>query len=282
MSDTPSWACICEQEQSVALDAASACHRLTAPPASPIDNFYSYMSNLIPLGTEANLRASETLGKTLLLGLVSGTEHYFRAVLAGLVHVCPIAHKNASSQQLSFGALEYYSREDLGLALLENISLATASEVKSQTKRLVGIDTKQDPSLEAAFSEYEKVCQLRHAAVHARGDLGHQNLHELGLPKTTGRLAVRIELATFHAAAAVSQNVVRAYNRLLYRKTLERWIGQKIFRGDWDHDRIVFPPVFSLFYSGVDRKGRRNAYQSYRSLLPTLRKALAPAAPPPP
>lgn len=180
----------------------------------------------------------------------------------------------ASSLQLSLGALDYYTHADLGLALLEHVSLATAGEVQRQSKRLVGLEIEKDRSTGAALLEYEKLCQFRHAAAHARGDLGHQNVQALGVTSSSGRLSLRVEFATFQSAASVCQNVVRAYNRLLYRTTVERWIRNKLLGGNWRDDGPRFSRLFRLFYSKHDLQGPKTAYQAYRSLLPIMRKAL--------
>ncbi len=270
----PRWAVVCKQEQSVPLDPSVLCCAAGVAAGNPVDNFYSDVARLVPLGKKEDLQGNETLGKILLLGLVSATEHYFRAVLAGLVHICPLARKQAAALQVSFGAFEYYPKHELGLALFEQASLATAGEIRKHTQRIVGIEIKQDPSTEAALTEYDKLCQLRHAAVHSRGNLGHQNLQELGIAPSLRRLAVKVELPGFHLAAAVCQNVVRAYNRLLYRKTLERWMAHKRLNTMWSDDRVPFSQLFALFHSHHDSEGPRSAYHAYRSFLPTLRKAV--------
>lgn len=191
VSDTPRWALVCAQEHTVLLDPSKVCSPVALLAVSPIDDFYTQVAALIPLGKEQELKVNTALGKVLLLGVVSATEHYFRALISGLVHVCPVVRKQAASFRLSFGALDYYRREDLGLALLEHVSLATAGEVRKQTQNLLGIDTKHDSSTDTALTEYEKLCQLRHAAVHAHGELSHQNLQELGVTAGAGRLALK-------------------------------------------------------------------------------------------
>lgn len=275
MSEHPPWALICEGEQSVPLDPSSVCSQLDLAQVSPIDDFYVHLEALIPLGKEDDLRANTALGKVLLLGIVSATEHYFRATISGLIRVCPVVRKQVASVQLSFGALDYYREQDLGLALLEHVSLATGGEVRKQTRNLIGVDVSKEASLDAALTQYENLCQLRHAAVHAHGELSHQNLQQLGFDAKAGRLALNIELAGFHQAAAVCQNVVRAYNRCVFRRVLERWIGQRLFSGAWQQDRLLFIPAFLLFYSNRDAKGAPTPYGAYRRFLPTLRKIVA-------
>jgi hypothetical protein len=274
VSKPPLWACVCEQERSVTLDPLALCIPLRSGPASPIDNFYGYVESVVLLGAPSALGSNEALRRVLLLGVVSATEHYFRALISKLVYLCPLVRSQASSLVLSLGALDYYTQSDVGLALLEHASLATAGEIQKQSQRILGIDIKQDPSTAAALLEYEKLCQFRHAAAHARGDLGHQNLRELGVSSSSGRLSLKVEFAAFQSAAAICQNIVRAYNRLLYRKTVERWVAEKVLRGSWVDDQSRYSPLFQVFYSRHDLQSPKTPYQSYRSLLPIIRKAV--------
>ena len=83
---------------------------MAAGPASPIDNFYNCVSSIILIGTEEALHSNEALGKVLLLGVVSASEHFFRAILAGLVYICPVVRKKAESLTLSLGGLNIMLR----------------------------------------------------------------------------------------------------------------------------------------------------------------------------
>ena len=261
MSEPDKWKEICESERSVSLNATSVCRPLRAMPMSPIDSFYAYIGGIIPLGKEEQLRDSDVLGKVLVLGIVSATEHYFRAVLSGLIHICPLARRRAASHTIPFGALEYYSNSNMGLAIFEHLSLADPKEIQKLTDKLVGFKVDQESSAKAAFLEFDKLCQIRHAAVHSRGDLSLKNLQDLGMGITAGRLlAIHFELSSLHAAASICQNVVRAYNRLAYRKTIEAWIGQHLLTGVWAQDRPRFTPLFELFHSRNDGRGYSNAY----------------------
>ncbi len=144
------------------------------------------------------------------------------------------------------------------------------------TLKLVGFQIDQDSSAKAAFAEFDKLCQIRHAAVHARGDLSLKNLRDLGMEATRGRLlAIHLELSSLHAAASICQNVVRAYNRLAFGNTVELWIGQRLLSGTWEKDGERFTSLFALFHSRNDRRGYSNAYHAHRALVPIVAKALA-------
>lgn len=132
MSDLLPWTSVCEQERSITVDVSAMCIPLRAGPTSPIDNFYGYIESVVILGEPTPLSNNDALGRVLLLGVVSATEHYFRALLSKLVYLCPLVRAQASSLTLSLGALDYYTPADLGLALLEHASLATAGELQKQ------------------------------------------------------------------------------------------------------------------------------------------------------
>jgi hypothetical protein len=274
VSNGEKWAGICSVEATVVLDAAPLCIPHDAPDDSPVDDFYEYVAAVLPLGTEQALETTAAFGRILLLGLVAGVELYFRTVLSGIVRVCPLARTQASDHPVSLAAIDYYGSDDIGLGLLENISFATAGEIAKQTERLAGIKWERTSSLGVAIAEFEKLGHLRHAAVHARGNLSPRNVRELRL-SSGKRVALRLRLADLHLAAAVCQNVVRAYNRLVFRRLVERWIGEKVLFGDWKRDGERFSRLFSLFHSVRDRAGSDIAYNAYRALRPTLIRTAA-------
>ncbi len=275
-SDT--WSKLSAAEQSLSLDLSALCADRAGDDASPIDDFYSYRTRLIPVGTLAQLSENPALGPTLLLGLVSATELYFRRVLATLVSVCPLTRRVAARQTLALGAVDYYHREDLGYGLLENVSIAGSGEIRKQTARIAGVDIQKGTSIDTAITEFERLCELRHAATHSRGHLGHQNLRDLGLEVQKRRLSLAVGLPELHASASVCQNVVRAYNLFLYRSVVERWIAAALFTARWPKDRARFSRLFNLFHSALDKEGPATPYRAYLALKPVLHRAATKAA----
>lgn len=264
----PRWAQICEPESSATVSAPDFCVAFKEPLHSPIDDYYYYVQDLMKLGDNASLAASETLGRLLLLGLVTGVERYFRSVLAGAIRVCPICRAHAGDQLVSFGAVDFYGPKSLEWALFDSSSLAGADEIRSRTKKLLNIELpKGASSIEAALSEFDKLCHLRHASVHSRGRLGRGNAAALGLGNLGANTSVALTLPTLHAAAATCHSTVRAYNKIIFRRVMERWIGADELTGQWRRDRERFSALFDLFYSRVDQVGPPNAYQAHRTLL---------------
>jgi hypothetical protein len=119
------------------------------------------------------------------------------------------------------------------------------------------------------------LCELRHAATHARGQLGHQNLRDLGIVVRRRRLALNVGVDGLHTAAAVCQNVVRAYNRYVFKRIVERWLAEKLLSGNWRKDRARFSKLFGLFRSARDGDGPATAYRAYLALRPAIRSAIA-------
>src|SRR5439155_1081418 len=103
----------------------------------------------LTLGDQAALVASPTLGRLLVLGLVSGVELYFRAILTGLLRCCPICRGHAADQVIPFGAIDYYGSDEVEWGLFDAMSLAGATEIRTRTQRLLAIDVRPGTSVSA-------------------------------------------------------------------------------------------------------------------------------------
>lgn len=266
MSNEPRWTQVCSSEESVTLDPNSYCGTAQAESASPIDEFYVYIQEILPLGKEDDLRNNNVLGRILLLGLVSGVELYFRSIIAKIISICPIARDHASKHLLSLASLDYYGPDRVGLGLLEGTSFATEGEIARQTDRLLGVKWNQNSSTDVAIKKFEMLCHLRHAAVHSRGELSSGNLRSLGIRDRQSRKALFVMLPQLHEAAVTCQSAVRAYNLYLYRKSVERWIAHGILSGAWQRDAPVFKPLFKVFVSKRDQAGLTSAFYVHKNL----------------
>jgi hypothetical protein len=208
--------------------------------------------------------------------VVGGVESYFRSIIAGVLRVCPLARQEAAGQVLPFGAIDYYGLGEVELGLFDGASLAGASEIRKKTQSLLGVNFHQSSSAYVALDEFDKVCHLRHAAVHARGILSHGNAAALGLGVTTGRRTLDVSFANLQLAGAVCHSAVRAYNRTVYEKLVHRWIDASVLKGPWTVDKPMFQPLFELFRSQKDRVAPSSAYRAYQ-LLVKVRPVVATA-----
>lgn len=262
----PSWCVVCDAESAVRVGVNDLCTDFERAEQSPIDDYYEYVEHVLTLGQEEELEKSSTLGRLVLLGLVSGVETYFRAVLGELLRLCPVAQQCAANQLIPFGAVRHYGPASVALALFDSGSLAGDAEITQKTRKLLGLEIPRGSSLSAALVEFDKICHLRHAAVHARGTLARQNLIALGIEVPSKPLALEVSLGSLHQAGAACHSAVRAYNRFTYRATVERWIGNGLLSGTWRTDKAAFQPLFELFVSKRDAAGPSRAYDAYRAL----------------
>lgn len=253
-------------EQSVDFQVTGFCAEASVIDVSPIDDFYGYSLEIIKLGAPEALGNVPVVGRLLLLGLVSGVELYFRSILSGTVAICPIARRHARHLPVSLSAVDHYGSKRIELGLLENISLAGREEIIKQTKRLTGIDIKPGSSVYKAISDFGALCHFRHAAVHSRGELSAQNLHEIGVDLSGTHAALQVSFRDFQTVAQLCYNCVQSYNTTIFQAVVERWVGHSELCGDWSKDKQKFSPLFNLFKSKRDKTGPRNAYDAYRLL----------------
>jgi len=239
--------------------------------ASPIDDYYEYVGDLMTLGDEQSLADSSVLGRLLLLGLVSGVEQYFRSILAGSLRICSVSRTFAGDQVIHFGAIDHYGYEGVEAALFDATSLANAAEIRKRTEKLLGIPIDGNSSVQAALDEFDKVCVMRHAAVHSRGTLGRGNVRDLGLSGVDDETKVLdLSFKTAQQAGAACHSVVRAYNRFLFRRLLERWAVEGHLTWDWPQDRALITAFAGLFRSKADGVGPSRTYDMYRSFRSTF------------
>lgn len=270
------WHTVNRPEQQTLIDATSCCLPVSAEERNPIDAFYGSIGEVLRLGEPSALNENETLGRLLILGIVTVTEAYFRSIIAATVKLCPLAYESASDQQIAYGALGYYGSSEVGLGLLEGVSFTSTTEVRKATNSILGIDINTDKSLLAALDAYNQVCSMRHAVVHDHGRINRGNARVLDVRPRTGRfLRLVVNLPNLHTAASACTSAVRAYNGFIWKSSMQRWINGRVLRGSWDIDKEIFEPMFKLFRSATDDVGPSNAYHAYLSIRPALARRLA-------
>jgi hypothetical protein len=258
------WEAANRTEISIPFEVSDLCTQVYPSELNPIDEFYSHSEKLVERSARKGYWQDELVPRLLLLDLVSASEQYFRTTLGLLVGVCPVCAEQSSAQNLAFYSVDYYERTHLGLALVDT-SLAGSEGIIRLTKKLTGIEIKGNSSVDVALKGYDRVCHLRHAAVHSRGELSARNVHELDL-RAQGRLSLDLSAIKFQVLLAVCQNAVRAYNRFMFQKIVTRWIGERRLTGSWSEDKALFTAVHRLFVSRRDKTASINPYNAHRSL----------------
>lgn len=255
----------CSSERLVSLRPNDFCSIAGRRKEVPVDEFLTQLRALLPLATPESLVTHPALGRLLLLGVVSVSEHYFRSTIGRLVHICPLAWHHASNMPMTLGSVDYYGVEQLALGLLESITFSSPSMIITNTERLIGVKPK-GTSMEKAIKDFERICQLRHAAVHSDGHLNSKNLRDFDLPGMTSAQALKIDYDGFQTIVAICENAVRAYNRSLFATMCDRWRDKKVLTNVWRKDKKKYTELFGLFYSGIDANMPSTPKESFAAL----------------
>ncbi|MEU6767107.1 hypothetical protein ABZ916_31960 [Streptomyces sp. NPDC046853] len=266
-----SWGAVNDSPDSVDGDFSACCVSSTLT-GSPIDAFYGNTGEVLKLGIPSDLANSPTLGRLLALGLVTGTEAYFRSIFLGMLNACPLARERSADQMVPLGALDYYGADQIGMGLFEGISFAGEAEVKKRSAALLNFSWPATGSLGVALKAYDAVCHIRHASVHSQGLLSRGNARALSIQPTVAMKQVVVDFAHLQKIALVCTSLVRSYNGELFNATVEKWISDKYLKGSWADDRKAFTGLSKIFVSQVDSVGPKTANARYKMLLPSIAK----------
>jgi hypothetical protein len=260
------WRDVNDPEQPAATDVAACCVPTPAAPASPIDEFIRHVAHVITLGSTNALDDSQTLGRLLVLGLVTGCETYFRRSIVGILNLCPVAKESASSHLVPLGAVDYYAADEVPLALFDGKSLTGYREIQKATRDFTGIELPNRGSLTILGEQYSRIGHLRHAAVHAHGNLTLGNVRAIGVSAAGRSHEVQVTHVQLQAIAADCLSFVRAYNRTMFEELVQRWISRGVIRSRWSDDWRLVRRAHALFYStedGAQASDARAAYASF-------------------
>lgn len=235
---------------------------------SPIDKFYEVCSEYVKLTKPEIITLYPDLSRLLLMGFVSAVEEYLRNTFSRLINICPFAREKASEKMIKFGSIDYYDVTKLAEGLFDSSSFASEKEIKSKTRELLGVDVAGNSSLNAALSEFNKICHLRHCAVHSGGVLNGHNAKELGLDRIYVNKILKPNEIKIQEALKVCYSFVRAFNQYLFEKFVSRWVGE-IILGNWDKEKESFVSLVDIFWSKKDMHGSINYKKIYRTIMPS-------------
>lgn len=255
---------------------------------SPVDRFIencndinkltltSYLTGVLPLPPE--------LGSIVLLGYVSAVESYFRAMIAGLVHLDEYVRFLAEAREITFGAAVHHDAQSLPEALLEEITFSSRDNIVAALKDFVRVRVAQNKDLESPLSNYQRICELRHCCVHRFGRLGSRNAIKLGMSSHSTLLEkpLRMNIHQLQEVALALRILVKAVNATVFKTVIERTAKQAIaddngkkhfeyswaWKWKWNSDRARFQRYYSLFASERDATPSpevRVVYDSFRA-----------------
>lgn len=268
-SSAPVWPTVNRAEEATELNIAALLFPLDDVTQSPIDEYYEHARTLLLTASRDGVEQDEMLMRLLVLELVSSAELYFRRVLSAVITICPMVASTASRRQILLGSIGYYKRADIGYALLDGVSLSGEGDVKRQTLNITGFDIKQTSSVHKALKDFERVCQLRHVIVHAKGEIGAKNVADLQVT-VQQQSRLRISSLAFQPLVVATHNAVRAYNAYLFECVLTSWLGNKHLSGKWRSDRKHFERLHKLFHSTTDM-GTATPRATYDAFKPAIK-----------
>lgn len=245
----------------------------TPVPRSPIDGFHNTRVQLVQLATIQNLETYSYLGQLIVLGITSATENYFRKIFSAIIEMCEIARSNTAELDIPYSAAEWYRLHSVARALFDKVSFSNVQEIEKWSTKYCRMDHSSRSGIKDYFSEFEKVCHLRHSIAHASGFVVGRNAIALGLDSTETVGQFKPSLEMIHECIAICSNLVSAYNQLAFTQMIFRWAKQwkKRPTWDWEQDKERFSKIFSAFHCAQDANldrfsGYKNSYQCYRSV----------------
>ncbi len=142
------------------------------------------------------------------------------------------------------------SVSDAVRGMLDGQSFSSKLNVTTWSKKIANVDLKNERSLDVALTEFERICHIRHAAIHAGGYVSTRNAVALEVP--SGSWISFGSPAAIHEIVGVITASLRAYNQVLFESVLAGWLKEGILRGDWSADSQTFTGLWRAFRSEGD------------------------------
>lgn len=245
---------------------------------SPIDLFIENTKELHKVRAD---EYSPVLGNLLLLGYVSASESYIRALIRNLVNNDSYIHTLISEKNVSYAAALHHKKELLPEALLEDFSLASPHNVFDTLKEIIGMKGPRPSEMVRCSLEFKKVCELRHCCVHRFGKLGSKNAVRLGLTENVENIERTIVLneSDIDQIAFIVDNFIRTLNNTIFKFIMLRSAtnknndknGEKFYAIDWtwefEKDIDRYRKYYDIFSSQKDLAEKITLEESYNAFV---------------
>lgn len=218
---------------------------------SPIDQFLIRLRAINKLSPQPT--AFDSLqAQLVLLGVVAAVESYFRTLLRRLITIDPACQEGTEEQAVTYGAAMHLSKTMMPEAMLERVTFVSEKSLVDAIREFVGVKGNLPPELIATIKDYERVCHLRHCAVHRFGKLGVKNAIFFGLKEHRPSLEKPLVLnyAALQNAIAIATGVVKTTNNFLFNEVLSR-LPESTWTGIFRRDKRSFLPYYGLFADTV-------------------------------
>lgn len=238
-------------------DAAFLTYRDRGGYRSPIDEAFDSLLVVTQLAVDLSIGWRTQHGLILSSSAVSAAEDYFRSILTEVVSVCPRCEERVQPLETRMEFVFSGSVQDAVRGMLDGESFSSKSNVMTWSKKIAGVDLKNARSLEVLLDEFERICHIRHAAVHAGGYVSTRGAAALGVP--SGSWISFGSPAAIHEIVGVIAATLRAYNQVLFESVLTEWLRAGTMLGDWSADGDTFTSLWRAFRSEGDIASSRTA-----------------------
>jgi hypothetical protein len=215
---------------------------------------------------------------------MSAVESYVRSIVTEVIRVDKKARDAVAQKQVSFAAAFHLPSTMLPEALLENISLADASELQKAISTMIGLNS-LPKDVTTSMETFSKICHLRHCCVHRFGRLGTKNAIGLGLDEHS-ELLERPFSPTVADIADALQITVKTINNFLFWAILERTFESgnpsTIWQMNYTKDRELFQRYYKPFALKSAKPSSPSPKEIYLSFMrdnrPRLKRILTEAS----
>lgn len=223
---------------------------------SPIDLYWENIQLMNKLIND--ISRNQVLGLLILLGSVSAVESYFRTLFCNIITIDKNSEKKCLQHTLAYGAVissikHSKTKEDIAEALLEGYSFANKKNIVEALKNFIGIQGHLPDELSLTLDAFEKVCHLRHCAVHRFGILGTNNAISLDFDTHSIEIGNSLLIGEneIDKIVGICTNLVKVINNFLFDFLIKRILKTKTIIWKWDFrsDKKLFIRYHQLFYS---------------------------------
>lgn len=243
------------------------------PSCSAIDTFYSATGVITRVPPDfSQTYGSDTLG-LFFVGLISATENYFRDMLGFILSVCPIAKAHSADEKIQLGSLLWAPTEIHNRSAFEFMAFSSGDNIRKTIQNFLNHQIKQNGTWHAMLTEFDKLCEFRHAIVHSGHIIAGKNAVKLGLRRCEGCLRVHVSYANLQMAAETCTALVQAANNELFEVVVDRWADDWRKQPSWSvsDEEPLFEAIYHAFLSKRDYKNKmfrnRRTGKKLRSLV---------------
>lgn len=224
---------------------------------SPIDNFYFTSADINTKCTPSFLSTNgNTISGLMLVGLISATENYFRDILGDILSICPTSQNKSVEQKIQLGSVLWGGKDVHNKNAFEFMAFSNSKNVVDTFNGFLGYTVAQHGTWRVWLTEYDKLCELRHAVVHSDNVIAGKNAIKLALQNNKKPLRIKVDYANLQNASLVCTSMVQAANNELFEMMIKRWAESWRQIGAPSHlfsDKTLLS-IRKMFLSARDRK----------------------------